>query len=364
MNDDTTKKEGTKAITKAEKGSPDKDRWHNRETVFASLIVLIIVLAVTAGGYYLWHEIHNTNDVLVSRFSELQKKENAASGEIQRLKKRDNDLLQQIDDLKTKNEILNDAFKQIDRQQNTSNFDIALSEIEYLLIIANHRLILQKDVPIALAAMDAADRRLKGLGDPRIIDVREQLTADINQLRAVNPVDITGLALYLADLILRVDQLPVREIVVSMPKSAAGTAPSIDENGWRHVARLIWLELKSLVVISRDKEISPVRLLPDEVYFLYHNLRLELANARLAVLARDNDNLQASLSNIIDWLNHYFNTGEAAVSNILDSLQQMQSLQLDPDLPDINSSLESVRAYIRFKDENMASPAEELGMDK
>ena len=49
-------------------------------------------------------------------------------------------------------------------------------------------------------------------------------------LDGINPVDITGLALYLADLILRVDQLPVREIVVSMPKSAAGTAPSIDEN--------------------------------------------------------------------------------------------------------------------------------------
>jgi uroporphyrin-3 C-methyltransferase len=359
MNDDTTSKEGSKAITKADKGSPDKNKWRNRKTVFASLIALIIVLAVTAGGFYLWREIQNTNEVLFTRFSELQKKENAAYLEMQGLKKKYNDLSQQINDLRTKNDILNDTFKQIGIQQNTSNIDIALSEIEYLLIIANHRLILQKDVPTALAAMDLADRRLKGLGDPRIIDVREQLTADINQLRAVNQVDIAGLALYLADLILRVEQLPVRENIVSMPKPIADTDPSINKDGWRHVVSLIWLELKNLVVISRDKEISPVRLLPDEVYFLYHNLRLELANARLAVLAHDNGNLQASLSNIIDWLNHYFNTGDAAVSNILESLQQMQTLQLDPDLPDISSSLESVRAYIRFKDENMATPAEE-----
>jgi uroporphyrin-3 C-methyltransferase len=363
MNNDTTRKEGTKAITRADKGLPEKNSWYNRETVFASLVALIIVLVVTVGGYYLWREIQNTNEVLVSRFSEMQKNKNAAYGEIQELKKHYNNLSQQINDLQTKNEILNDTFKQIDRQQSTSNIDIALSEIEYLLIIANHRLILQKDVPTALAAMDSADRRLKGLSDPRIIAVREQLTADINQLRAVNPVDIAGLALYLADLILRVEQLPVRNNIASMQKQTADTAPSINEDGWRHVVSLIWLELKSLVIISRDKEISPVRLLPDEVYFLYQNLRLELVNARLAVLAHDNGNLQASLSNIINWLNHYFNTGEAAVSNILESLQQMQSLQLDPDLPDISSSLESVRAYIRIKDEKTAAPAEDSGPD-
>ncbi|MEE8320686.1 MAG: uroporphyrinogen-III C-methyltransferase, partial [Gammaproteobacteria bacterium] len=353
MSNETTKKEETKAVTKPEKGSQERDKQYNKQAVLIIVAILLLVSGMVAGGHYLWREINGIDDGLDSRFSELYKKEKAADEEIRRLNNNFHDLLQQIEDLQTKNEALNTALKQIYRQRSTSNDDYALSEIEYLLIIATHRLTLQKDVSTALTAMAAADNRLKGLGDPHIIDIREQLTFDINQLRSVNPVDITGLALYLADLIQRVDELPLRENIRSMPKAVSKEEPSTGEGGWRHVVSLIWQELKSLVVISQDKEISPVRLLPDEVYFLYQNLRIELANARLAALNRDTQNFLASLNNIIDWLNHYFDTREASVSNIQESLQHMRTLRLDPELPDISSSLESVRAYIRSKDEDM-----------
>ena len=355
MSNETARKEETNAITKPAKSPVVTGNKYNRQAVIAIAVAVLFVFAIAAGGFSLWREIKNTNAALENQVGDLRQKENTADAEIQRLGNKDVDLLQQIQDLQTRNEAMNIALKQIHRQPGTDNIEFALAEVEYLLIMASQRLTLQKDVTTALAAMEAADRRLEGLDAPRITEVRGQLVSDINRLRSVNTVDITGLALYLADLIQRVEQIPVKNNIHSMPEADSVTGPAADTDGWRHVASLIWQELKSLIVISRDQEISPVRLLPDETYFLYHNLRIELANARLAVFNRDTDNLQASLDNIIDWLNRYFDTREAAVSNILNSLQQMRSLQIDPELPDISSSLETVRAYIRSEDEDMTS---------
>ena len=79
----------------------------------------------------------------------------------------------------------------------------------------------------------------------------------------------------------------------------------------------------------------------------YQNLRLKLDIARLAVLHRDTGNLRASVIDIKAWLLKYFNVADAGVSNILESLTQMAEIQLNPELPDISSSIESLRAVIR-----------------
>ena len=108
---------------------------------------------------------------------------------------------------------MDNAIKQLERKQiehsealvslyqdkRGSNEDWALAEVEYLLIIAMHRLLLEEDVMTALAAMEAADLRLKDLGNPGLLPVRQQLATDINQLRSVNLADIAGMAIYLAD---------------------------------------------------------------------------------------------------------------------------------------------------------------------
>ena len=118
---------------------------------------------------------------------------------------------------------------------------------------------------------------------------------------------------------------------------------------------LVWEELKSLVVITRDTEIEKARLLPDEIYFLRANLKLELANARFAVFNRDTENLHASIGHIQAWLNEYFDLSDAATQNIHDSLLRMQDLELAFPRMDISSSLESVRALIRSQEESSDS---------
>ncbi len=228
------------------------------------------------------------------------------------------------------------------------NEEFALAEIEHLLTIANYRLQLNNDVATALKAMETADLRLQNLTVPGALQVREQIIADMNSLRSLNQADLSGLGLFLSDLIKRVDSLPVREdVIVSAPEFEEVKPAADAENKISEFFRLVWAELKSLVIISRDQDISKTLLLPDEIYFLRSNIKLELANARFAVFNRDTGNFNASIEHLQDWLQNYFDKSDASVRNVSDSLQKMSRIELAFPNIDISSSIESVKALAR-----------------
>lgn len=238
------------------------------------------------------------------------------------------------------------ALQKLRQREQTDNFDWALAEVEYLLVIAQERLSLVRGHKSAIAALESAAQRLRAIDDPGLIPVREQITADLNALKAVPDVDTAGMALYLSDLILRAETLPLQEDAATRMLPDAGEYESRHE-GWRDVVGAIWHELKQLVVIQREDSPPPALLAPDERYYLFQNLRIELASARAAVLRHDSRNLHASIELIDDWLQRYFATDAEAVINLRDTLAKMRKVELAPALPDISGSLESVRAFQR-----------------
>ena len=266
-----------------------------------------------------------------------------------------------LDEIESKQLVLENQISDSVAKPVQINEEYALAEIEHLLIIASYRIQLNHDVATALMAMEAADTRLKGLDDPKALEVREQLIADMNTLRSLNQADLSGLGLFLSDLINRVDNLPLNDkVVINVPEH---NKPEADNNQTKEISRffsLVWQELKSLVVITRDDQVNKIRLLPDEVYYLRANIKLELANARFAVFNRDTDNFRASIGHIRKWLNDYFDQTDAAVRNVNESLTRMNKLELAfPDI-DISSSLESVRALIRYQTELPDTGEQEL----
>lgn len=284
----------------------------------------------------------NTNDQLenvLSRFVSVQKK---------------------LDELESKQDVLSHSLSQPVEQQIHINEDYALAEIEHLLIIASYNLKLDHNVATALSAMEAANARLTGLTDPAVISVREQLVADMNELKSLNQADLSGMALFLSDLIGRVDDLSLKDNVVIEKQEIVVQQNDEPVKGIKHFFALVFKELKSLIVITRDKDVGKARLLPDEVYFLKANLKLELANARFAVFNRDTENLRASINHLQGWLENYFDLSDAGVRNIYDSLSSMKKIELGfPEL-DISSSLESVRALSRYQEEKNNEASEAL----
>lgn len=220
-----------------------------------------------------------------------------------------------------------------------------VSEVEYLLSVANYRLTLERDVGTAKTALQDADNRLRAIGDPGLIPVRERISQELSQLKNVSLPDIPGLAAQLDSLAANVGQLPFAQPALTLQSDTA-EKPVRQYNGFTRFVKSMWQDLvDGLFKVQRsDTPIEPL-LPPDEKQYLVHNLSLKLEQARAALLQQDNSLFHSIVADTVQWLQRYFDTGVPAVSNSLQTLQALENAELRPELPDISGSLRELRAW-------------------
>lgn len=227
-----------------------------------------------------------------------------------------------------------------------------LREVHYLLTVAEQRLRLERDVATAMAALESVDRRLADRDDPSLLPVREKVIADLNALRAVTPVDTSGMTLTLADLLTRVEKLPlkagdVEPAATVTSETGEGTAAGESQDGgWRQALERMWTDLVRLVDIRSMEVPDDVIFDPGKRYLLQQNLRLELAAARLEVLRGDTANFRATLARVDELLERYYDTRSPEVTGMRATLAPMASVELAPELPSLHDALEMVRGQL------------------
>lgn len=220
----------------------------------------------------------------------------------------------------------------------------ALQEIEYLLNVANQRTLLAKDVDGAKQALGIAAERIQALADYRLHPLRALITEEMMALDALADLDRQGIALKLQTAANHVQRLRVKkgpEVNAAMMQDDADEVAA--DSGWRQAVGDIWQQLRSLVVIRHDETGEAAVLVPEQRYFLYQNLRLQLESARLALLNADSSSYQHSLTTAVDWLEKYF-TGDERDA-MLNSLRDLQGKQVDVAIPDISESLDWIKEY-------------------
>jgi len=224
--------------------------------------------------------------------------------------------------------------------------DWLVAEAEYLMSLANQHIRLDGNTQVALAALQAADQRLRETGDPSLVNVRGIIANEVTALQSVERADATGFALMLSSLEDRVEQL-------SLPGRVRHTAPTLDikkdeegEYDWARAAWNAWDALKSLVVVRHDgtpRNTAPL-LAPQEATYLYQNLRLKLESARLALIQGNEPLFHDSLKNARTWIERYFADG-GEKSSMLTSLKRLDEAKLTPELPDITRSLKALKEW-------------------
>ena len=86
------------------------------------------------------------------------------------------------------------ALEALYRDLAPSRDEIALSEIEQVLLVASQQLQLAGNVHSALTALQLADAKLQRLDRPQFVPLRRALSRDMDRLRAVPFVDVAGLS--------------------------------------------------------------------------------------------------------------------------------------------------------------------------
>ncbi|QBQ53810.1 uroporphyrinogen-III C-methyltransferase [Nitrosococcus wardiae] len=375
---------GSKPVSEPPKEEVPPARGRGKYMVGFMILAIALILVAVGDAYYarsLAEKEREAREALSKKLAaqlDTQVDSRVASQVDERLAGREEPLQQEVTSLKGEVEgnadeleiiqkemaALESALRilrsEIEQGPQPGNWDIA--EAAYLMRIANERLQLERDVSTALVALQTADQILREIADPALTPVRAKLAEEISSLKAVPVPDIDGMALSLTSLIDRVKELELKETVIEEPtptpkveEQAPEQPPESEGNTYIEKAKeflqVIWSDLKHLVVVRRRGEGEggggiPI-LPPEERYFLYQNLRLELESARLSLLQKNEDSFRQSLQLAQSWLQTYFQGPEAKVME--DALVELEQTAIKPTLPDISGALkalERVREHI------------------
>lgn len=318
-------------------------------------LALLVALGLGGAGYYLWDSFSRLHAAQESALSAMQ-------AQVARLAQQSTELaaaLQQsveqaraererlsatLDSLAAGQQAIEAALAEARTTSTTDPTEWVLAEVRYLLYLANQRLQLARDVPAALAALAAADGRLRQLADPSLLPIRQQIAGEREALRAAPVPDVEGIDASLASLIARVDGLPVAGVQPPAgPEGAATRADGPGDEGLGATGERIWRELQRLVVVRRQDGGAVPLLAPEEAYFLHRNLELQLEAARLGLLRGSSGLYRRSLEQARDWLGRHFNQQDAGVQAMSAEIDRLIGVQVAPSLPDISGSLALVR---------------------
>lgn len=237
--------------------------------------------------------------------------------------------------------------------------ETVLAEVEQMLLIAAQQLQLSSNVRAALIAMQSADARLQRMNRPAFNGLRQAISHDMDKLRALHDVDITGINLQLNDLIAVVDQMPLayqqraadEKLLSGHPNEAVVQAvPPENETSWQKLLREIWQEVRQLVRIENTGKAEIPLLPPNQEFFLRENLKLSLLSARLALLSRDEDSFRQGLKTAQLWTARYFDGKSGEARQMSDGLKKLAVSDISIELPDISPSLQAVRNYRLTRD--------------
>jgi len=237
------------------------------------------------------------------------------------------------------------ALEALYRDLAPSRDEIAVSEIEQVLLVANQQLQLAGNVPSALTALQLADLKLRQLDRPQFLPLRRALANDMDALRAVPFVDVTGLSLKLDQAMLQAPSLPLAmDERVPQAAAAKGDAPAPEVAAWRRMLDDAWAQLRDLIRIENTDRPAAALLAPTQQYFVRENLKLRLLGARIALQNRDDASFRADVAAAEALLKQYFDVRAKPVQSVQATLKLLAATPTASAMPTLTRSLEAVRA--------------------
>ena len=306
-----------------------------------ALLLGIAALALAALAFVRIRQAQDQVDALQKRLSALQQnmatKDEVASDA--------SDTQSTVKALIARQDALSDSLTELRAHSQEGRDAWIKAEAASLLMDANEEVALDADPARAQQALQQADARLKLLPDPRLIPVRQEIAHEENALAALPQADRQGMAVMLTELAAGVDKLPLKRGAPDhyQPGGRLGVPLPAHAGLWERFKAAVARLTASLFTVRRhDLPVAPL-LPPDQEFLLRRNLELKLEITRSALMERQGEVFQASAAAAESWLKEFFDTGDNGVKSAIQQLDDMQTQQIAPKLPDISRSLLMLR---------------------
>ena len=260
---------------------------------------------------------------------------------------------------------LEDLIQQLSRSRDEN----MLADVDAALRVAVQQSAITGSAEPLAAALRQAEARLARINQPRVERVRRALARDLDRTQAVAVVDMATLAIKLDEVVRSVDDLPLLMQAERRPASAAspaaartaaaasaasaasGVGPAglarwwawVADN-WQSLGGRVWSEVRNLVRVTRIDNPEAMLVAPEQAWFLRENLKLRLLNARLALLSRQFDTVQADLRDVQSMLDRYFDRTSRRSALAIDLVRQVAGQARQLSLPRPDESLAALAA--------------------
>jgi uroporphyrin-3 C-methyltransferase len=311
---------------------------------YSRLTTAIAVLALATAAYSLWR-LDSTRDRL-DRVNELVTKlegdKEGLRGEVQSLASQERTARRELDrrlaaveEVPKQVQELGTLVEELRGRAEGPERAWSRAEASFLMELAQSRLTLDRDVDTAVVALESADSRLAALRDPGVTAVRQQLAKEIQALRSVQRPDTTGIMVRLTNAEEQAATLPVRGIVSVERTSPVQALPEgLFSRAWV-VARNA---LSGLVSIRKVDDRGGSMVTLEEQALRRQHLQLLLFSARTAVVRHDNASYRSALAGARQWLGEFFDVSDPTTTALLNEIQSLEPVNIDPQLPDVSGS--------------------------
>jgi uroporphyrin-3 C-methyltransferase len=343
----------------AESSPPVEARNARRARLLAALWIVLTIALATGFWLDVRERIGATQEEVARRLRDVEaesRNTRIAAREAQETAREMRTKLSALEQRLTESQSQQLALEALYQELSRNRDEWQLAEIEQVLAIAQQQLQLSGNVRAALLALQLAESRLGRADRPQFLPVRRALARDIERLRAVPGLDLSGISLKLDSLVAAVDSLPLAfdERTPKLADERAPLPPAEKESGkatnpedgfFARFGAEVWRELRQLVVVRKVESPEPPLLPPAQAYFVRENLKLRLLNARLAVLTRDEAGYREDLRVSQAWIRRYFDTRSKSAQAVLTQLRQLASAAISLEPPSLAESLEAVRGF-------------------
>jgi uroporphyrin-III C-methyltransferase len=324
------------------------------------ILALLTFIAVVALALWNWQQWNNAQALqqsvanLKQETSQLDQLYGKTGDQrSQRLQALENKLASQRELIATQQRQIDHNARELLEAGNRTRTDWLLAEAEYLLRIANQRLMIEKDIRGALAALQAADEVLRESDDIGVYPVREQLAKEILKLKELTTVDRTGLYLTLEAAIDSIHQLTDNALAsdrmmstLDQSGSDSGSTSDASTNWWTEAWNEVKSTLSRVVVVRRlDEPVKPL-LSPEQSAYARLNLQLMLEEAELAVLRGHQELYTRSLTKASNAIETWYDSTNPKIIALSETLKDLADENIDPELPDISQSLQLLKSRL------------------
>lgn len=301
--------------------------------------VLLAILSLSCTGYLAYQSFLGINGFIAQSKLNSQQSQKIAALSTDNLR-----LTQQIKQLTQEQTALKE---QVDKTNKTvNNGNMVLYQLNSLISGANQSLLLYHDYASAIKQLNYAKQILTSVSDPLLLQLKINLTTDLDNLQAKNNFDATMLATQLDELYQNIAQLNI-----TAPVAPQNQQDNLPTSAWQRFVMNVKQSIFGLVKVVKANSDNAEILVPENELVVRQHLQLDILSARQALLNQNAALWQSSLNDAYNLTQRFFSNDLTRQKELL-LIQQLREISLGVNQPTLDLTMQALIKAQQLSDGN------------